>query len=76
MKKRKEHKGEVFQAIALLSQIALSMMVSMAMSIYIGYWLDRLCGTNFIIIIMTIVGIGASIRSLFILTKRFTKEDK
>lgn len=69
MRKRKSNRGEIVQAFAMLTQIALAMMSSMAISLFIGWWLDRLCGTRFIIAIMLVIGIAASIKSMFTITK-------
>lgn len=62
--KKKDYKWEVVEALALITQIALSMILCMAISLAIGYGLDVLFGTRFITIIMIFVGIGAAIRSM------------
>ncbi len=72
MKKRdkKKEKRELFQALAMVTQIGLSMMTCMAISFAIGFYLDRLLGTKFWVMIFLLIGILASLRSLFILTGR------
>lgn len=69
MKKRnkKKENREIVNALAMLLQIGLAMMTCMAMSFGIGFYLDRLLGTRYWIIIFLLIGIMASIRSLFIL---------
>lgn len=64
--KKKENR-EIVNALAMLLQIGLAMMTCMAMSFGIGFYLDRLLGTRYWIIIFLLIGIMASIRSLFIL---------
>lgn len=72
MRKRdkKKEKREILEALAMLTQIGLSMMTCMGISFGIGYAIDRLAGTRFWIMIFLVIGILASIRSLFILTGR------
>ena len=71
-----KNRREILRALALITQIGLSMMTSMAISLLIGFWLDRLFGTKFIVIIMLFIGIGASIRSLLVITRDFYREDE
>lgn len=70
MKKRdrKRERREIVNALAMLLQIGLAMMTCMAISFGIGFYLDRLLGTKYWVMIFLLIGIMASIRSLFILT--------
>lgn len=70
MKKRdkKRENKEILSALAMITQIGLAMMTCMGLSFVIGLYIDRLAGTKFWVMIMLIIGIMASIRSLFILT--------
>lgn len=72
MRKRDKNKEkkEILSALAMITQIGLSMMTCMAVSFAIGYYIDRLLGTKFWVMIFLLIGIMASIRSLFILTGR------
>lgn len=72
---REKEKSEIISAIAMVSQIGLAMMTCMAISFGFGYYLDRLLGTKYWIMIFLLIGIMASIRSMFILTKRFQTTD-
>lgn len=65
--KKKERK-EIVHALSMVFQIGLSMMVCMGMSLAIGFYLDKLFGTKFWIIIMMVIGVMASFRSLLVLT--------
>ena len=80
MKKRdrKKDNREILRALAMITQIGLSMMTCMGVSFAIGYFIDQRCGTKFWVMIMLLIGIMASIRSLFILTGRisFTEESQ
>ena len=63
-------------ALSLILQIGLAIMVCMAMSLGIGYYLDRLFGTKFILIIFMVIGFLASIRSMLVLTGRYRPGSK
>ncbi len=80
MRKRDEKKErkEIFNALAMVMQIGLSMMTCMGISFAIGYYLDQALGTKFWVMIMLVIGIMASIRSLFILTGKIvsTEDDQ
>ena len=70
MKKRDEEKNrrEVVHAFSMILQIGLAMMICMAVSIGIGYYIDRLFHTSYWMVIMMLVGILASLRSMLVLT--------
>lgn len=78
MRKRdkKKEKKEILSALAMITQIGLSMMTCMAISFAIGYYIDRLLGTKFWVMIFLLIGIMASIRSLFILTGRIQSPEQ
>ena len=73
MRKRDDEKNkrEIFKALSLILQIGLSILVSMAMSMGIGYYLDKLFNTRFIILIFMVIGFLASIRSMLVLTGKY-----
>jgi F0F1-type ATP synthase assembly protein I len=72
---KKKNNSEVLKALVMITQIGLSLMTVMAISLYIGYWLDKLCGTRFIVIIMMFIGMGASVRNIIMLAKSFNEKD-
>ena len=78
MRKRDEEKNkrEVMTALAMILQIGLAVLVCMAMSIGIGWYLDKLFGTKFILIIFMVIGFLASIRSMMVLTGRYKPGEK
>lgn len=73
MRKRDDAKNrrEIIQALSMVMQIGLSMMVCMSLSLLIGYGIDRLAGTKFWIVVMMFVGILASLRSMLVLTGQY-----
>lgn len=70
MRRRDEDKNrkEVVHAFSMILQIGLAMMICMAVSIGIGYYIDKLFHTNFWMVIMLFIGILASLRSMLVLT--------
>ncbi|WP_026834451.1 AtpZ/AtpI family protein [Eubacterium xylanophilum] len=78
MRKRdtKKTNKEILQALFMITQMGLSMLTCMGISIAIGILLDNHFGTKFCVLIMLVIGIMASIRSMMILTgKIVTKGD-
>ena len=73
MRKRDDEKNkrEIFKALSLILQIGLSILVCMAMSMGIGYYLDKLFNTRFIILIVMVIGFLAAIRSMLVLTGKY-----
>lgn len=78
MKKRdkKRENKEILRALAMLTQIGLAMITCMGISFGIGYYIDRLAGTRYWVMIFLLIGILASIRSLFILTGRLQPSEE
>ena len=66
MKKRdkQRERREVIHALSMILQIGLAMLTCMGISLAIGYYLDQLLGTKIWVIIMLVIGILASMRSL------------
>lgn len=60
MKRRRpiDHR-KTFQTLALVSQLGLTMLVSIGMTCAVGIWLDRRLGTSWITIVMFVVGVVA-----------------
>lgn len=77
MRKRdkKRERREILGALAMVTQIGLAMMTCMGISFAIGFYLDRLFGTKFWVMILLLIGIMASIRSLFILTGKMNSPE-
>lgn len=73
MKKRdkQRERREVIHALSMILQIGLAMLTCMGISLAIGYYLDQLLGTKIWVIIMLVIGILASMRSLFVLTGQY-----
>ncbi len=59
-------KLNIMQGLAMITQIGISMIVPIILSIIIGRFLDNLIGTNNIFLfIFIIIGVGAAFLNLF-----------
>lgn len=78
MRKRDDDRNrrEVVHALSMILQIGLAMMICMAVSIGIGYYIDKLFHTKFWMVIMLFVGILASLRSMLVLTGVYRPGEK
>lgn len=78
MRKREKNRErkEILNALAMITQIGLSMMTCMGISFAIGYWMDQTFGTKYWVMIMLAVGIMAALRSLFILTGKISSTEE
>ncbi|WP_129599334.1 AtpZ/AtpI family protein [Anaerophilus nitritogenes] len=57
---------DIMKNITLITQIGISMIVPIFICIYIGNWLDKKLGTNFIfLLIFIILGVGASFLNVY-----------
>lgn len=64
-------KTSVFENLALISQIGISMIVPIMISLYIGNWLDHKLGTGPIFLfIFIIMGVASAFMSVYKLTQR------
>lgn len=70
-------KFDFLQNLALVTQLGISMTVPIVLSIFIGNYIDKKLGTKGVfLIIFIILGIGASISSLFRLTMKKDKKNE
>ena len=68
---------EIMKSIALINQIAITMMVPIIGCVFLGIFLDRWLHTSpLFIIIMVFLGMGAAFRNLYMMTRSFAKSDK
>lgn len=67
----KKNNGDVVKALTMVTQIGISMLVSVLGSGFIGLKLDQWLSTDCFFVIFLIMGILAAFRSLYFLTKQF-----
>jgi len=62
---------EFMRALAVLSQIGITIILCVAVGIFIGWLLDRLLGTSpWLIIVFTLLGVVAAFKSIFDFAKK------
>lgn len=66
---------EAAKALSMVFQLGLSMMVPIALCVFIGYKLDKWLGTGYITIIFIFLGMAAGMRSAYTITKGFYSKD-
>jgi len=67
---RKPKKSESFRALAYFSQIGVTMATTVLVSVLLGRYLDSLLDTTpWLLLLFSILGIGAAIRVLFNMPK-------
>ena len=74
-KKKESEWMEVGKAFSMILQIGISMMIPMALCLFIGYELDKWIGTHYMTIIFLVIGMAAGIRSVYTITKGFYAKD-
>ena len=62
---------EFMRALSFLSQIGITIVVCVAVRIFLGWLLDRLLGTSpWLLIVFTLLGIVAAFKSIFDFAKK------
>ena len=69
-------KHGIGQAIVMITQLSINMLVPVFMCLFIGIWLDKRLGTGWLTLVFLILGIMASIRSMFITLKPLLKGER
>ncbi len=66
------------RALSKLTQVGITMVVTIGMCFFIGKWLDEKLGTDIIFLaIFTFLGIGAAFRNLYMMVMlEYKKEEK
>lgn len=72
--------AELFRSLSVASTIALSIVFSIFAGVLAGYWLDTKVfdGKTYpwLTLLFLLFGIGGGIKNFFIMTERFSKEEK
>ena len=71
---KKDH--NVFKALALISQLGIGMLVPVFIGLFLGHWLDRFFGTEWLTVIFLIFGVLAAYRNLYYYTRPLIKGEK
>jgi len=67
----KKELRQIYKALALITYMGVSVVISVGLGIFIGWLLDRWLGTTpWFMLIFTILGIIAAIKSMYTMAKR------
>lgn len=66
---------KIFQALALVTQFSLNMLVPIGMCMALGIWLDKKYDMSWVIIVLFFVGALAGITNIYKMAKPLMKSD-
>lgn len=69
MKKKNKYDKDVYKSLTLITQFGINMLVPIFLCTFLGIFLDKKLGTNFIVIIMFFIGAVAGARNIYIFAK-------
>ncbi|MCD7863657.1 MAG: AtpZ/AtpI family protein [Lachnospiraceae bacterium] len=72
----KKKRNSVFQALSMISQFGINMLVPIAMCSALGYFLDKWLGTGFFFIILFFVGAAAGAWNVYKMVKTIARLDE
>jgi len=68
---KKPRQNEFARALAQLSQIGITIIACLCVGIFLGWYLDRLLGTEpWLLLVCSLLGIGAAFKSIFDFAKK------
>lgn len=70
-----KYKKTVYQALAVISQFGINMLVPIFLCSFIGIVIDRKLGTSYVMVILFFVGALAGFRNVFRLAKKIYEND-
>ena len=63
--------------VARVSSIGIAMVIAVFGCFYLGRWLDQQLGTEpYLTLLFLLIGIAAGFRNMYLLVKRYIKDDK
>ncbi len=68
MKKNKYDK-DVYRSLTLITQFGINMLVPIFLCTFLGIFIDKKLGTNFLVIILFFLGAAAGARNVYIFAK-------
>lgn len=72
----KKENREVFRALGLISQVGLTLLTTVFLSIYIGTKMDGSFGTSYWFPIWLVIGLLAGFQNIFKMVRHFYAKDK
>ena len=68
-------KHGIGQAIVMITQLSINMLVPVFMCLFIGIWLDKQLGTGWLTLVFLILGIMGGIRGVYSLIHNILKQE-
>lgn len=76
-KRRRDRYGKnVYRCLTMITQFGINMMVPIFLCFFVGYYLDRKLGTNYIMIIFFFVGALAGFRNIYMFSKKIMSQSE
>ncbi len=76
MKRRRDDRKKTLQALTLITQLGLVMIVSIGMTTALGIWLDKRLGTSFLTVILFFVGVAAGFQGAYRTIRQIFKDEE
>ncbi len=74
MKQSKRYKKEVFQALSMITQFGINMLVPIGGMTWLGMYLDKRWGTSYLVIFLFFAGAFAGGRNVYHMAKKIYGE--
>lgn len=68
-RKKQKYDKDVYKSMTLITQFGINMLVPIFLCTFIGIYLDKILGTQFIVIILFFLGAAAGARNVYIFAK-------
>lgn len=65
----------VWKSLTMITQFSINMLVPIIICSALGMFLDKKCGTSFIVIILFFLGAAAGFRNIYIMSKDIFGDD-
>lgn len=72
--KKNKYDSSVYRSLALITQFGINMLVPIFLCTFLGIFLDKKLGTNFIVVILFFLGAAAGARNIYICSKNIYEE--
>lgn len=76
MRRRNDSKKSVYQALTMVTQFSLNMLVPIGMMTAVGIWLDKRFGTSWLTIVLFLVGAVAGGQNVYRMAKAIAARDE
>lgn len=73
-KKHRSYNRSVYRSLALISQFGINMLVPIFLLSFLGIYLDKRFGTDYLMVILFFVGALAGFRNIFVMAGKIYKD--